>query len=40
MTAIAGLDGAVQGVNLRHPRTFEAQLGPGPTLVFFLRHFG
>ncbi len=37
---IENLNQPVQGVNLRDPRHFLAQLGPGPTVVFFLRHFG
>ena len=37
---IENLSNAVQGVNLRDPGTFLGQLGPGPTVIFFLRHFG
>jgi hypothetical protein len=40
MKQIENLDRAVQGVNLQEPRTFVGQLGPGPTVVYFLRHFG
>ena len=33
------LDAAVDGVNLR-PGRLRDQLGPEPTLLYFLRHFG
>lgn len=33
------LDTAVTGLNLR-PGTLRDQLGPQPTLLVFLRHFG
>jgi hypothetical protein len=33
------LDAAVDGVNLR-PGTLRDQLGVGPILLYFLRHFG
>ena len=37
---IENLAGAVQGVNLVDPKTFQGQLGGEPTIVFFVRHFG
>ena len=33
------LDTTIEGVNLR-PGNLRDQLGAGPTLLYFLRHFG
>lgn len=36
---LPALDTPVDGLNLR-PGTLRDQLGPAPTLLVFLRHFG